>query len=148
MDEVYETHGVRFQFPDDWELREEEKDREFTVTVSSPETSFWSLVLLFDRPQPEHVMESALEVFRQEYDELDIYPSNAPLCNCQTVARDIEFVCLELINSAFLRAFQTERFTALVLYQATDIELQNTNTVLNRISQSLTCYLDDPWTMA
>ena len=137
MEQVFEAHGIRFRFPEGWELIEDRREHEVTVTVASPGTSFWSVTLFFARPSPERVIESALDAFRHEYDDLDIYRSDTKLCDLRTESRDIEFVCLELINSAFLRAIQVSDFTVLVLFQGTDHELKQTRPILDRISNSL-----------
>ena len=137
MLEMYHAHGVRFRFPVSWKLSEQARERETTITVESPDTSFWSLCLFFDGPPPEQILETAVAALEQDYDEIDVYPATARLCDRDSLARDAEFVCLELINSAFLRAFQTEDFTALVYYQGTDHELEHTRPVLERISESL-----------
>ncbi len=50
---VYESRGMKFRYPDGWELNEERRDRKITVTVASPQTSFWSLTLFFDCLSPE-----------------------------------------------------------------------------------------------
>ena len=84
-------------------------------------------------------METALDAFREEYAELDIYPVVETICHRESIARDLEFVSLELINSAFLRAFRTDHFTALILYQGTDKELELTREQLEKISLSLQC---------
>jgi hypothetical protein len=139
LQEVYSEHGVGFRYPAAWELAEQRAGKEVTITVSSPETSFWSIVVCFDAPRPEDLIESALEAFRDEYEELDIYPAEASLCQRPTVARDLEFVCLELINSAFLRAFRAGSVSVLVLYQGTDLELEDTQETLEAISVSLSC---------
>ncbi|MGH7202691.1 MAG: hypothetical protein ACREJB_18945 [Planctomycetaceae bacterium] len=139
MQEVYAKHSVRFRYPEDWELGEEEHGEDLVITVSSPETSFWSLSLFLDRPTPQRVMETAIGAFREEYEEMDVYSPEVSVCMRDTVARDVEFVCLELINGAFLRAFQTQEFTALVLYQGTDSELSDTRRILEAITASLQC---------
>ena len=139
MYEIYEAHGVRFLYPGFWELSEQPNESGVSITVSSLETSFWSLNIFFDGPDPELVVDQALKAFRDEYDELDVYPADVELCRRQTLARDVDFVCFELLNSAYLRAFRTERFTALVLYQATNDELQQTRPLMNGIDQSLKC---------
>ena len=139
MQNSYHEHGVRFQYPSHWELTERQSPNEVTITVSSPETSFWSLVMFFDRPSPENLIESAIGAFREEYDEIDVYPAEAMLCARTNVARDVEFVCLDLINSAFVRAFQTSLFSALILYQGTDCELEESKEILESISASLHC---------
>lgn len=146
MDELYRSHGVKFRFPGDWALNEQRTgSEEVTVTVSSPETSFWSLSLYFDRPDPEALIETAVDAFRDEYDELDDYPVECRVCRRPATGRDLEFVCLELINSAFLRAFRTPRFSALVLYQGTDHELADTREILEGITASLQ-YTEGPAT--
>jgi len=135
--EEFHAHGVRFQFPETWEINEDEAEHEFTVTVSSPETSFWALTLVFDYPSPQRLIDLAVQAFRDEYDEVDVYAADETVCNRAATSRNIEFVCLELLNSAFLRAFRTGRFTALVLYQGTDHELAATRDVLESILRSL-----------
>ncbi len=139
MDEQYAAHGVTFSYPADWELTEQDRDIEITITVASPHTSFWTLTLFLDRPDPESVVETVLDAFREEYPDLDIYRSKARLCDCKTVSRDIEFFCLELVNSAWVRAFITDSFTALVLYQATDQELEWSRSLLEGMTKSLQC---------
>jgi len=138
MDEVYEGHGIRFRYPAYWELTEQEDQESTSITVASPETSFWSISLFCDRPPPQQVVDSAVEAFREEYEEVDIYPAEAGAGDRPGVGRDVDFVCFELINSAFLRAFQTERFTVLVLYQGFDGELAEARPLLEAISASLT----------
>ena len=137
MDETYEGNGIRFRYPAYWELLEQEEGESTSITVASPETSFWSISLFRDSPSPEQVVASAVEAFREEYDEVDVYPSDERMGDRPGVANDVDFVCFELINSAFLRAFQTDRFTVLVLYQGFDGELVETRPLLEAISASL-----------
>ena len=143
LQEVYQGHGVGFRYPAAWELSEQRAGNEVTITVSSAETSFWSVVLCSDAPRPEDLIESALEAFRDEYEELDIYDAQASMCRRPTIACDLEFVCLELINSAFLRAFRAGSLSVLVLYQGTDYELEDTQQILEAISASLRCDGDE-----
>ena len=50
---VYAEHGVRFEYPDGWELSHEHDDDDFTVTVESEGTAFWMLSVLSGRPAAE-----------------------------------------------------------------------------------------------
>jgi len=137
MEKIYLTHGISFRYPEDWELSVQQQEHEIAIVVDSPQTSFWGLTLFFNGPQAEDVIETALRTFQEEYDEIDIYPSAAKLCERRTIAHDLQFVCMDLINSAFLRAFETDRFTALVLFQATDNELDKTLPLLERLCRSM-----------
>jgi hypothetical protein len=143
MQGIYDSNGVRFRFPEHWALTEEHSDNQLSITVSSPQTSFWTLSLFFDALPEDELMETTLNIFREEYEELDIYPVAVTICHRESISRDLEFVCLELINSAFLRAFRTNHFTALILYQGTDYELEMTRDRLENISLSLQCEEDD-----
>jgi len=139
MYETYDAHGITFQYPAEWEVNEQMGEGEVLITVSSPETSFWSISLFADRPTLEAVVNTAISAFREEYDDLDVYEAYASLCGRQTLARDLEFFCLELLNSAWIRAFTTPDFTALILFQANDLELTVSEPLFKRMSQSLTC---------
>ena len=142
MDETYQSHGVRFDYPHDWEVAEQAAQNELTITVQSPETSFWMLTLFFARPEPERISEAALDAFREEYDDLDIYQTQEQICDEDSIAWDIEFRCLEVYNSAWVRAFQTDHYSALVLSQGNDLELQETQETLRAITQSLGYYYE------
>ncbi|MFN0197173.1 MAG: hypothetical protein ACKVT0_10525 [Planctomycetaceae bacterium] len=143
MYETYVGHGVRFRYPGLWAISETRQSHEVMIQVESGGTSFWSLTLLFDAPAPVDVIESVAEVFREEYEELDIYPVpfavSADLKSQTRAASgcDIEFVSLEMVNSAFIRCFQTPRLTGVVLYQGTDHELLETRDQLEAITRSL-----------
>lgn len=139
MDREFVNHGIRFQYPSEWELSEQSKPGEVSISVSSPRTAFWTVSLFYDRPEPQEIIETVLAAFHEEYDELDDYPARARLCQHKTVARDIEFVCLELLNSAWARSFRTEDYTVLVLYQASDVDLEETLPAMEAITRSLKC---------
>ena len=143
MHEVYERNGVRFRYPGDWELAEQVTDAGVSIFVQSDGTSFWSISLDPEGSDPEHLLEAALEAFREEYSELDEYPLEAEVCHRPAVGRDVEFACLDWLNTACLRAFRTSRFSVLVLYQGTDIELEETRPTLEAMTQSLTCAGDE-----
>lgn len=135
--EIYTGHGVQFRYPGAWALAESQKPGEVTIQVESGETSFWSLTLLFGSPAPADVLEAVTQAFLEEYPEMDTYPSTDSLPQRQTWGCDVEFVSFELVNSAFVRCFQAEGCTGVVLYQGTDVELEQTQPQLEAISQSL-----------
>jgi hypothetical protein len=142
MSTQYEAHGVRFQYPENWELAQQIEGQDVFITVSNNGSSFWSLSLFPNCPEAADILESALEAFREEYEELDEYSTETTLCGLETLACELEFVCLELINSGFIRVFVTPKFTALVLYQGSDHELAETHDLLEAISSSLVCDFD------
>ncbi|HTI50884.1 MAG TPA: hypothetical protein VL475_08035 [Planctomycetaceae bacterium] len=138
MSQLYSKHGLQFRYPPGWEVSEQREEGQVSITVSSPHTSFWTVTLLTDRPEPEDIVAAVLDAFEEEYEELDVYPSKARIGRRPTAARDIDFVCLELLNVARVRAFRTPDFTVMVLYQGTDGEFAESGPILERITKSLT----------
>lgn len=139
MQALYNAHGVRFRYPSDWELSEQWEGEQISITVSSPETAFWTLSLFQDCPEPDDIVEAVLDAFRDEYSEMDEYPSRVRVCKRPTAARDIDFVCLEVLNTACVRVFRTREYTVLVLFQWTEAEREISGPILDRITRSLAC---------
>jgi hypothetical protein len=135
---TYRGNGVQFRYPADWEVSEQREEEQLSITVASAQTTFWTLTLFPGRPDPADIVEAVLDAFREEYDQLDDYPATAHVCRRPTVARDIDFVCLELINTARVRAFRTAEMTVMLLYQGTDAEFERTGAVCEQMTKSLT----------
>lgn len=140
---VYDEHGVRFEYPDNWELSHEHHDDDFSVTLESETTAFWMLSVLHGRPIAEDVIEAALESFRSEYEPVDVYESEDRICMLPTVAKDVDFYELEMVNRASLRACESDSTTIFVLSQMSDTEREEVAPVLKAITESLTCDLGD-----
>lgn len=145
MTEWYDDDGVRFAYPESWELIREEADGAVMLTVNGDGTAFWTLALYPGMSSATDLIESAVEAYCEEYQESDVYPVEGSLCGFPCEGRDVEFVCLELINTVSLRAFETPGFTAMVLFQGTDHELRETRPVLEAISSSLALTLPSAW---
>lgn len=134
----YDRHGVRFAYPAQWELTEEHQPGQITIGVSNSETTSWNLCLLAHRPSPRDVLAAAAEAFRDEFPEMDEYEAEQEtIGGVQAIGKDLEFVCLELLNTAMLRALQTESYTILLWWQGTDTELESTRPLLDAITASL-----------
>src|SRR5262249_21326850 len=56
----FEESGIRFKYPENWQLEREESESGWTVSVQSPDTAFLLLCLREDMPQTVEVAETAL----------------------------------------------------------------------------------------
>src|SRR5579872_7173196 len=139
METAYDSHGIRFRYPCGWELSEQQEVEHFSITVSSPQGAFWTVSLFPEQTEPGEIVATVVNTFREEYVEIDDYPSKARLCRRPTVGRDIDFVSLELLNSACVRAFRTSTYTIMVLFQWTNAGREDVETALERITRSLSC---------
>lgn len=143
LTQVYNGQGIQFRYPRPWELQEETSDGQQTVTVQSPGTTYWSISLFEDLPDPDQIVASVLSAYRESYPDLDVYESDVQVLGLPAIARDLDFLCLDLVSSASVLVFQTPAHTVLVSFQGEDRELEKLRPVLESITRSLVCDVDD-----
>jgi hypothetical protein len=120
--ETYEDHGVRFEYPSDWEVEITDDGPTTTVGVEAPGGLAFALVRTDEsRPDPDDLADEALEAIRQEYPELDAVPVTEILNDRCATGHDVEFFSLDFGTAANIRCFRTERRTVLVLGQWSDL---------------------------
>jgi hypothetical protein len=123
MPNQYDADGIGFSYPADWQTREERREQSTSIELSGPATATCSVMLLHDRPEPELAVEAVVNAFLEEYEEVDRYDVHDAVARRPTVGCDLDFFCLELCNSAGVRAFRTHSFTALLMFQANSDDL-------------------------
>lgn len=134
---VYRNHGILFEPPAEWELEEQTNpDGDVTITLNDG-AAFWSLTLLFDRPEIERVLNEARDALYETYDEIDAESVKCKISRRDAIGFDLQFVCMELINTAHLRCFRTGRFTGLLFYQLTDHERRYYEPLFQQLTDSL-----------
>jgi hypothetical protein len=133
----YNRHGLSFRYPSSWELTEESADRQWTITLQTAGASFWTLTVFTDRPDPQEILESVLQAYQEDYEDLDIYPLPAGNGLLPAVGAELDFVYLDLVNSVVIHAFATEDLSAAVIYQGTDQELEFLREQFDAVTESL-----------
>lgn len=134
----FQNHGVRFCYPDVWQLEEVgSDDDDILITVSGDGTCFWSIHILSNSPPPPQVIESCVAAFTDEYEDADATVRERLLAEMPAYARDVEFSCYDLMNTASLQSVRTSDFTLLVLWQGADHELEEYRSVLEAMTDSV-----------
>ncbi len=141
--QVCDSDGVRFQYPDDWELTREPSGRDVTFHLQTPGTAFWSLTLLTSRPPAGDAVEAAVLAFREEYPEVDLYDGPELMLEGPAAGCELDFVYMDLVNSAVIRAESTSIFTALVIFQAETKEFETIQAAMDQVTASLKYSGDD-----
>ena len=142
---LYDSHGIRFRYPEDWELTESEEagDGELAVHVQSPGTAFWSLTLQPAGPSEADLFEATAAALRDEYGDVDVVPTGAAadIAGCPASGCTIEFVCHELPVIAEAVVFETplgdRPRVGLVLCQYAELESEAVETLLERMTASI-----------
>ena len=138
MQTLYQTDGLSFAYPADWELSTEQLADGLSVLVNGAGTTFCSFLLMPERPAVATVLKNALEAFRDTYDEVDSEPVECRLASRAARGFDVDFYCLELLNSAWLRAFRTGKYTVFMLFQS-GFDEPEARSIFDAICASLDC---------
>jgi hypothetical protein len=119
---TYEDHGVRFEYPGDWALEVTEEGELATIDLQHPDGVAFVLVSVdLSCPDSGEVADSVLETMREEYPDLDADPTEEVVDDRFVSGYDVQFISLDLSNSARIRCFRTLNRTILVFGQWTDL---------------------------
>ena len=137
MAAIFHEDGIRFQYPENWQLERQDTDHGWTVAVQSPQTAF--LLVSFDgaMPDADQMPDSALEVLRTEYPDLEAEACLESVAGQPAVGHNIRFISLDLTNTCWSRSFVADLGTVHLFWQANDLELATLEPVLRAICTSL-----------
>jgi hypothetical protein len=138
MVRTFDDHGIRFNYPADWELEVTDDEGPITtVSLQSPEGPAFAVVTVDEsRPEVEDVAAAALEAMREEYPGLDASPASETIGGHAAFGHDVEFLSLDMTNGCNIRCFRTARRTVLLFGQWSDIEDEATRAVLDGVRSS------------
>src|SRR5882724_4306421 len=138
MPAVYDKMGIRFLYPDNWTLDEDEAlHGDQTVTVYSPGGSFWSVALHAPSVDPRDLASAALKTLKTEYRDSEAEPACEQIGQYSLSGYDLSFFYLDFTNTALIRGFRTRTATFLVLCQAEDREFESIGPVFRAMTTSL-----------
>jgi hypothetical protein len=134
----YDDNGIRFEYPDDWEIEDSQEGPVTTIALQSSEGPAFAIITVDDTmPTIEEVSEAAVEALRDEYPALDATPVSETFAGFPGIGYDIEFISLDMTNACSTRCVRTPRRTILVFGQWSDLEGDEPGDVVRAIRRSL-----------
>ena len=138
MPGVYDKMGIRFLYPDNWTLDEDEAiGGNRSVTVYSPSGAFWSIALHAPGTDPDELAEMAVEALKAEYPQTEAEAADELVGQQLVAGYDVHFFYLDFVSTAAIRGFRTSEATCLILCQAEDREFEALDQVFRAITTSL-----------
>ena len=141
--------GIEFEYPDNWTLEESySKGSSISgegwpqIAVSGPETAIWQLSKHLPSASLETLYDEALSVLRAEYREIEVEAVDTAVDGCQLSGYDVNFYCLDLTVTAWLRGFARNNAIYLLVCQAEDRELMRVGPVFEAMLVSLLRHMD------
>jgi hypothetical protein len=139
---VFAEDGIRFQYPESWELAREENEGGWTVTLQSKGTAFLMVTLDRTMPEPEEMANTALEAMQGEYEGLESEESWDTFAGQRSYGHEMRFFSFDLTNTCWTRSFHTEQGTVLIFWESNDLELEAIEPVLYAILKSIVVDVD------
>ncbi len=138
MPALYTQSGIRFLYPENWSLVDEEIEAwPRGVTVQSEETSFFTLHVYPAGHDIGEIIDTVIATIREEYPELEILEAKESVGDLWAQGVDICFFFLDLLVEAKIRAVQTPTYTLVWHYQAESREFEKMEPVFQAIAISL-----------
>ncbi|MGO9112432.1 MAG: hypothetical protein ACLP9L_24645 [Thermoguttaceae bacterium] len=139
MPATFDNLGITFQYPDNWQLDEEEmRAGQSAVTVFRPGgTAFWSVAVHTASADPARMAQAALDAMRKEYEGLEAEPVNETIAGRDLIGFDLNFFYLDLTNTASIRSLRVDGTTYTIFFQAEDCEYREIGLVFKAMTVSL-----------
>jgi hypothetical protein len=142
MPAIYDSLGVKFMYPENWTLDDGADDeslpdaRHNSVTIYSPGGAFWSLAIYPPADSATDLAAEVMRALRTEYDNLDVATITEAVEGQDLIGYDMNFIYLDMTNTAVVRALHAPRATYVVYYQSEDRDLVATKAVFEAITAS------------
>lgn len=138
MPAIYENIGVRFLYPENWSIIDEDDDGwPRTVTVQSPQTGFWTLHVYPPDQEVRPVVKELIEAMQAEFSDIEVIPAKETFGETETKGVDLAFFYLDLLVEAKIRALRTPSATLIWHYQAESREFESMEAVFQAIAVSM-----------
>jgi hypothetical protein len=138
MTAVYDKFGVRFLYPENWQITDEEYGEwPHSIAVQSPGSGFWSLHVYLSTVDPAEVAAEVLQTMQEEYSELEAMPVTERIGVADAVGYDMDFCCLDFIITSRTRSFRVGNWTFLMLCQAENREFEQLEDLFSAMTLSL-----------
>lgn len=134
----YEKAGIRFRYPENWRIVEEQPDGfSETVSAQSPGSGFWMLQHFPSQQESKDLTENLLQTLRSEYGEIEAEESQQTVLNVDLTGHNLHFFCMDMVVVARTRRFSLGKRCCLLLCQAEDREFSDLELVFDAITTSL-----------
>ena len=133
----YSQAGLKFDYPADWELGEEETDgwpRSVSFQVGG---GYWTVYLYPPHMDSMPLIEEACQLFKTEYKDLEIHESQEIIGDCLADGYDLSFFCLDFLVEAQVRAVEAPSGTLLWMCQAEGEDFEERKASFRKVAESL-----------
>ena len=144
MTAVFEQHGIRIQYPENWNLQQHEaKGHALEIQIVAPSGAFWSLLAFDKKVDADHLMTELLSGINKQYDSAEWTPVAELIGKFNATGYDSFFFYLDLLVSNQMRCLESGNHKLLLTYQAENREFESIAPVFKAITFSMLSNLSE-----
>lgn len=140
MTAKYEQLGIRFLYPENWELDNQlDASDPWSVSVHSPSGAFWSVAVYENEDDAASIGSKSLKAVEEEYKEsyFESEPIQEDIAGHKAIGYDLRFYYLDFLISASLRSLRFDDRCCVILCQGEDRDFDENQQVFRAITHSL-----------
>lgn len=137
MTAIYEKLGVRFMYPANWEVVDDDPAGDpRTIAVHNQTGAFWSITAYRSGVGADEIASTALAALREEYADLEAEPRSEKIGQVDATGYEVQFYVEPFVAAARIRAFEHDSQMVLLLCQAEDQEFDRLQRVFDAMTLS------------
>lgn len=136
LDTRFEHGFFQMWHPSSWKVELEESEDSWEVTLQGPGTALMIVGSDLEATDDE-LLEATLNVFKEEYSEIEIEGFKGDLCGIPATGYEVRFFCYDLSNVCKMLATPSEEGTIFCLFQCDDYSISEIEPVFSAIRKSM-----------
>ncbi len=136
LDESLELRGIVIRYPGFWSVERQDDGERLSITLQSSGTTFWMLTIVPGPIDYETLLDTAIESYEDEYDDVDAY-DRIDDEEADWIHQELELQCHDLVTKVVLNVMPLEVCSLFVLYQGLDSELDDLRPLLDAITSNV-----------
>ena len=136
MTATYDNFGVKFLYPENWDLAEDVADDPKSISLQTPGGGFWSLHVYEGEQSVDALVDEVMDNIREEYSDVEQESVSEQFGETEAFGFDLNFICLDFVVAAEVRCGTHLGRSFVVLCQAEDTEFEKVGPVFKAITHS------------
>ena len=137
--QTFERDGISFRYPADWtaEVDEDAASGGWAVTVTSPQTAFFTASLQPDAADGGDLADQTLAALKSDYEDFDSENVMETICGLPATGFNADFLTLDTAITCRVRGLDTFAGPLLLLAQVSEFDRARNDPALRAIVKSL-----------
>lgn len=143
MTAVFEQHGLRIQYPENWTLQQGQAEGQgLELQIVAPSGAFWSLLAFARQNEGEPLMQEILGNLEEQYDSVETSAVQESMGGFEASGHDTFFFYLDLLVANRMRCLSAGEHRFLIIWQAENRDFDNIEPVFQAITVGFLASLD------